>query len=168
MFSDPKNPYEPNLNTARAKTAKTPLFRGSFCRFQGVPQICHRRKLDFRDQRPKKPIVEQIWWWPETIPAKPYFDWSIVEQYNNSIEKILNDKNTYLKLDEDPSDNLWNFLFKLLDRWSKNKFLDPSIARKDVTDSEYILSMAFGCWKLIKYELIIIITWIFLMIYLIV
>ena len=34
-----------------------------------------RHKPDFRDQRTKEPIVEQIWWWSERIPP-PYFDWS--------------------------------------------------------------------------------------------
>ena len=38
-------------------------------------------------------------------------------------------------------------LFKLLDRWRKSKFLDPSIARKDVTGSECILSRAYGLLK---------------------
>ena len=28
-----------------------------FGKFKGVPQICYGRKLDFRDQRPKKPIA---------------------------------------------------------------------------------------------------------------
>ena len=32
---------------------------------------------EIRDQRPKKPIVDQVWWWPEKIAPKPYIDWSI-------------------------------------------------------------------------------------------
>ena len=38
------------------------------------------KKDDISDQRPKKPIPDQIWWLPVTMQPPsptPYYDWSI-------------------------------------------------------------------------------------------
>ena len=37
----------------------------------------------FRVQRPKKPIVDQIWCSPVIIQQNPYFDWSIMSVLKN-------------------------------------------------------------------------------------
>ena len=56
---------------------KKTLFGGSFCKFKGEAPISLRNDPDFRVQRPKKPIVEQISCSPVKIQPNPYFDWSI-------------------------------------------------------------------------------------------
>ena len=61
-----KNPCVINMATQNLYTSKTPLFRGNFCKFKDVPHISYRKYPEIRDQRPKKPIVGQIWWWLET------------------------------------------------------------------------------------------------------
>ena len=67
MIIDSKNPCGLKLDTETAKLAKITLFRGSFYKFEGVPHISHRKDPEIRGQRPKKPVVDQIWWWTERI-----------------------------------------------------------------------------------------------------
>ena len=60
------------------------LFGGSFCKFKGETPILLPNDPDFRVQRPKKPIVEQIWCSPVIIQPNPYFDWSNNAKGNNT------------------------------------------------------------------------------------
>ena len=48
------------------ENSKSPLFRGSFCKFKGVPQISPEKYPEIRDQRPKKPIIDQSLFRPVT------------------------------------------------------------------------------------------------------
>ena len=65
VISDPKNPYKPNLNTDRAKTATPPLLGVVFANLRACHQFLyytltfHRDVLEIRDQRPKKPIYTE-------------------------------------------------------------------------------------------------------------
>ena len=60
MFSDPKIPYEPNLNTESAKIAKKTPFRGSFCFLKGKKLSLKKKSPKFLFSDPKNPYEPNL------------------------------------------------------------------------------------------------------------
>ncbi|XP_077255641.1 uncharacterized protein LOC143893802 [Temnothorax americanus] len=71
------------------------------------------------------------------------------DKYVESIEEILRDTDTYIRINKDPTRKLTNSIRDLLTRWSKSDFISRS-THKRIFTSDGVLSRAYGLPKIHK------------------
>lgn len=67
--------------------------------------------------------------------------------YINKVNDLLNDTNSYKKLNANPESKLRHDSFKLMDSWKKNNFSGGNIKRRDIPNENTLLPRLYGLPK---------------------
>ena len=57
------------MDSQNMKIAKIPVFEGSFCQFKSKVPISLKKHPKINNRQPKKPILDQIWYWSVRMQA---------------------------------------------------------------------------------------------------